>query len=122
MADEHTKKTLGSELARLRTKASYTVRGFAKILEISPSYLSDIERDRRRPKKDLLRRMVTALEHVGANFEELDGLNPRVELDLLRWADETPEVRQMLRTVKDSSRDPREILRELERIARKDKR
>jgi transcriptional regulator with XRE-family HTH domain len=121
MTDERSKKTLGSELARLRTKAGYTVRGFAKILDISPSYLSDIERDRRRPKQELLRRMVKALEHAGADFEDLDSLNPRVELDLLRWADETPEVRQMLRTVKDSSRDPREILRELEHIARRDK-
>ena len=47
-----TEKTLGSEIQRLRTEAGFTLRGFALKAEISAAFLSDIERDRRRPSEE----------------------------------------------------------------------
>lgn len=108
-----TEKTLGSEIQRLREEAGYTLRGFAKAVEISAAFLSDIERDRRRPSEEVLRRIVDRLP--GTKYEDLDRLNTKLEQDIQRMVAETPEARQLLRTVLDSHRDPREVLRELQK-------
>jgi transcriptional regulator with XRE-family HTH domain len=110
--------TLGQEILRLRTLAGMTLRGFAEKIDVSPAYVSDIERDRRRPSDDVLRRMVEELKQVGATYEGLDSLITRLERDLQAWVDSTPAVRQMLREVKKSGRDPKELLRQLQADAR----
>jgi transcriptional regulator with XRE-family HTH domain len=108
-----TEKTLGSEIQRLRTEAGFTLRGLALKVEISAAFLSDIERDRRRPSEEVLRRIVRQLP--GTTYEELDALSTTLEQDLQRMVAETPEARQLLRTVFESKRDPREVLRELQK-------
>lgn len=113
--------TLGQEIRRLRTEAEITLRQFAKDLGISAPYLSDIELDRRRPPDPLLRRMVERLKHVGASFEALGALDTRVDPDVRAWADKTPGVREMLRTMRDTGQDPREILKSIEEAERKKK-
>lgn len=105
--------TLGSEIQRLRTEAGFTLRGFALKVEISAAFLSDIERERRRPSEEVLRRIAKQLP--GINYEELDALNTTLEQDLQRMVAESPEARQLLRSVFESKRDPREVLRELQK-------
>jgi transcriptional regulator with XRE-family HTH domain len=112
-------RTLGTEIRRLRTDAGLTLRDFAKRLEISAAYQSDIEHDRRRPPDPLLKRMVGLLRHVGADLVALQQLDTRLEPDLKVWASATPGIREMLRKVRDSGQDPREIIRQLEDDARK---
>lgn len=102
----------------MRTAARMTLRKFAEKIEVSAAYVSDLEHDRRRPSDDVLHRIAKELRHVGATFEQLDKLNSRLEPDLQQWLSATPAVRQMLREVKRSGRDPREILKELEEHAR----
>ena len=46
-------------------------------------------------------------------------LDTRLDPDLKVWANATPGVRDMLRTVRDSGRDPREIIRKLEDESKK---
>lgn len=104
-----------------RQQAGFTLRGFAEQIGISATFLSDIEKDRRLPSDQNLRTIARELAHVGASFDEFDRLNPRVEPELQEWVSQTPEARQMLRTVFDSGRDPREVLRQLEDIAKKRK-
>ena len=113
-----TATTLGKEIQRLRTAAELTLRGFAQVVEISAAFLSDIERDRRRPSEDVLRRIAKHLP--GATYEELDELNTKLEQDLQRMVSESPEARQLLRTVFESDRDPREVLRELQKGLKKE--
>lgn len=115
-------QTLGSEIARLRAAAGITLRQFAKKVGISASHQSDIEHDRRRPSREVLRRIATQLRHVGGTYEHLDRLNTGIDPELQRWASETPGVRAMLRSVHDSGEDPREVLRRLEEAAKEDKR
>jgi len=110
---------MGGEIQRLRTKAGHTLRGFAQLVEVSAAYLSDIERDRRRPSPEVLERIVKQLKAVGATPEAFDELNTRLEPDLRRWMADTPGARQLLREVYESRRDPREILRQLEKQVRK---
>src|SRR4051812_20365983 len=108
-----TDTTLGKEIQRLRAQAEFTLRGFAKTIAISAAFLSDIERDRRRPSEEVLRRIAKHLP--GTTYEELDTLNTKLEQDLQRMVSESPEARQLLRTVFESDRDPREVLRELQK-------
>ena len=107
-------QTLGQEIQRLRTSARITLRRFAERIDVSAAYVSDIEHDRRRPSDDVLRRIAKELRSAGATFEELDKLNSRLDPDIVRWVSSTPTVRQMLREVKNSGRDPAEVLRQLE--------
>jgi len=106
--------TLGQEIRRLRTAAQYTLTRFATELDISAPYLSDIERDRRRPPEKTLRLIADKLKGVGAKYEDLEALVTRIDQDTRAWADATPGVREMLRKVRESGRDPREVLREIE--------
>jgi transcriptional regulator with XRE-family HTH domain len=106
--------TLGPEIRRLRTAAGFTLRDFAKKLGISAAYQSDIEHDRRRPPDPLLRKMVQLLAHVGARYEALEQLDTRMDPEIRVWANATPGVREMLRKMRDSGQDPREILRKIE--------
>lgn len=104
---------MGTEIQRLRTEAGVTLRGFAEKVEISAAFLSDIERDRRRPSEEVLKRIARHLP--GTTFEQLDKLNTKLEADLQRMVAESPEARQLLRTVFESDRNPRELLRELQK-------
>src|SRR5437773_12190811 len=99
-------RTLGQEIRRLRTEAGFTLRRFAEMVDISAAYQSDIEHDRRRPPEKLLRLMVEKLDEVGASYEALERLDTRLDADIKLWANATPGVREMLRTVRESGQDP----------------
>lgn len=114
-------QTLGQEIRRLRTAAEYTLTRFAAELDISAPYLSDIERDRRRPPEKTLRLIADKLKGVGAKYEDLEALVTRIDQDTRAWADATPGVREMLRKVRESGRDPREVLREIEETEKNNK-
>jgi transcriptional regulator with XRE-family HTH domain len=111
-------RTLGQEIRRLRTEADYTLRKLAEKLDISAAYLSDLEHDRRRPPEHLLKKIVNLLQGVGANYETLEQLDTRLDPDIRDWANVTPGVREMLRKVRNTGHDPRELLRELEEFER----
>jgi len=111
--------TLGGEIRRLRTCAGTTLRGMARLVQVSAPHLSDIERDRRRPSKALLVKLVAELQSVGATLAGLDRLDARFESDLQEWAAATPEVRLLLRKVKESGRPVSDVLADLERSLKK---
>ncbi len=106
--------TLGREIRRLRTLSGTSLRGFAQSIRVSAPHLSDIERDRRRPSKELLKTIARELHQVGATHASLDRLDARFESDLQEWASETPEVRILLRKIKESGRPVSEFLKLLE--------
>lgn len=108
--------TLGREIRRLRTLSGTSLRGFAHSVGVSAPHLSDIERDRRRPSRELLKTIARGLHSVGATHASLDRLDARFESDLQEWASETPEVRILLRKIKESGRPVSEFLKRLEKI------
>lgn len=110
-------QSLGSEIGALRTKAGLTLREFARRIDISAAHQSDIEHDRRRPGPEVLLRIVAELSGVGASLDVFERLNTQLDPETRRWLAETPAARQMLRAVRESNRDPREILRALEQAA-----
>src|SRR5690349_19692820 len=112
--------SLGHEIRRLRTDAGTTLRGLARTVGVSAPHLSDIERDRRRPSKPLLKKLVVELKPAGASYADLDRLDTRLEVDLQEWTAANPEVRMLLRRVKESGRPVAEVLAKLERFLDKD--
>lgn len=107
---------LGPEIQRLRTAAGFTLRGFARAVGISAAHESDIERGRRMPSEDVLRAMSRELIGVGGSYDYLKSLDARIGQDLQDWAQRTPEVAAMLRTVRDSGRSPAKVLDDLRRF------
>jgi transcriptional regulator with XRE-family HTH domain len=108
--------TLGREIRRLRTLSGTSLRRFAQTVGVSAPHLSDIERDRRRPSRELLKAIARELNDVGASHAGLDRLDARFESDLQEWASETPEVRILLRKIKESGRPVSEFLKLLEKL------
>ena len=111
--------SLGPEIRRLRELSGVSLRGFAQRVGISAPHLSDIERDRRRPSKELLKKIAGALQSVGATHAGLDRLDARFESDLKEWVAATPEVRLLLHRVKEAGHPIAEVLKELERTLRR---
>jgi transcriptional regulator with XRE-family HTH domain len=109
------KPRLGTEIRRLRLETGDTLRLFARKVGISPPHQSDIELGRRLPSPDVLRAMAKHLAKVGGTYEYLSSLDARLESDLQAYVQDNPEVRQMLRRMRESGRPATEILRELER-------
>jgi transcriptional regulator with XRE-family HTH domain len=112
------KKTLGSEIKRLRLQADFTLRKLADDLGISAAHLSDIEHDRRRPSSELIDRLVAKLRHAGATRETLERLDPRIDADTQSWVAETPSVGELLRHMRSTGEDPLDLLRMLREKAK----
>lgn len=88
--------SFGQWLRGARVQVGVSLRFLAAQLQIAPSYLSDIENDRRIPAEDLLRRFT---DQLGLDFEEAMARAGRfgeeVEQDLRRQ----PEAVRLLRRI-----------------------
>src|SRR3954451_22331412 len=69
------RKTLGEVIRDARVASTKGRREFARELDITPSYQSDIENDRRVPAEDVLKKTADLL---GLNFDDLMALAGRV--------------------------------------------
>jgi transcriptional regulator with XRE-family HTH domain len=116
---ESRRATLGSEIRRLRMQGGTSLRAFALTVGVSAPHLSDVELDRRRPSKDLLKRIARELRSVGGTLKDLERLDARFESDLQEWVMQNPEVRLMLRRVKESGRPVGEVLKKVEQMLAK---
>jgi transcriptional regulator with XRE-family HTH domain len=113
-------KTLAQEIKDLRQKAQFTLRSFATRVGHTATHQSDIENGKRMPSDDALKKIADALEHVGATYEGLKKLDPRLEPDLERWLARHADAKAMLREAKDSGRPVREILDDLRKTLNTD--
>ena len=115
MSEPPREPQLGREIRRLRLQSAITLRGLAVLLGISAAHLSDIEHDRRRPSEPLLREIAYELRAVGASFESFHELITGVDPETRDWMATTPGVRNLLLKVRESGKDPQEILPILEK-------
>jgi transcriptional regulator with XRE-family HTH domain len=111
--------TLGQEIRRLRMEAGITLRGFAARLDVSAAHLSDIEHDRRRPSEALLQRIAHEFRRYGTTYESLEHLVTGIDAETREWVGSTPGVRKVLHKLRESGRDPLEILRAIEKTVRR---
>ena len=108
--------TFGKYIQQLRSKRKIGLRALARQLAISPSYLNDIEKDRRpAPKNDLLGDIANQLEADLETLYDLAGQSRESSPpDTLNIMAERPECIPLLRAINDYNLDKRAI-RELTR-------
>jgi transcriptional regulator with XRE-family HTH domain len=70
--------TLGEKIKKLRTARGYTQSAFARELDISPGYLSQLEMGLRKPSRDLIGRMADTLD-ASLDYLLRDEKGPSVE-------------------------------------------
>ena len=63
--------TLGTYIAQKRLNLKITVREFAKLINKSPQFISDLESDYELPSKDVLERIIQVLDIESNDSKEL---------------------------------------------------
>jgi transcriptional regulator with XRE-family HTH domain len=99
MASHGSGNSLGKQIRKARIGAEHTLRGFARELKLSPSYLNDIEFDRRVPSDEVLRQIA---DRLALNLDELLAAAGRVGIakdTAERYIKETPSAGILFRRV-----------------------
>ena len=119
-------QTFGSFIMRKREERDHTLRGFARMLGISPVYLSNLEKDRRRDPADEIVDKIAVLLLMSRDekTEMLDLLakakkKPAVASDLPEYINERDIVRVALRTAKDADATDEEWQEFIERLQKR---
>lgn len=94
MAQRHT--SLGDVLRQSRIDNDIGLRELARQLKKSPSYISDIESDRRVPSEEVLEELANLL-HL--DFERLMALAGRLGTDTRRLVERNPEAVALFRKI-----------------------
>ena len=111
--------TLGEVLRQARVKLDLGLREFAKKLGITPSYLSDIEYDRRVPSEEVLSKLAGAL-HL--EVDHLMALAGRVGDDAERYLKHHPAAGVLFRRISDRKlpeEDLKKLLQEVDKMGSK---
>ena len=102
-------KTLGQRIRELREEKDLSLREFAKKLNCSAPFISDIELGRRFPSDDVLEAMAKILIVA---IDELRGYDTRVPIsELKKLALSSPAYGIALRKLADKKISPEEIIR-----------
>ncbi|MDR0818587.1 MAG: helix-turn-helix domain-containing protein [Oscillospiraceae bacterium] len=116
-------KTFGSFIRKKRLGREITLRGFAKMLDLSPVHMSNMETDRRAaPKDEVLARMAQILLLSKEETEVMYDLaakskaSPRVSGDLPEYIMENDLARVALRTAKDMDATDKEWQEFIEKL------
>lgn len=110
MAD---KQTLGEFIKERRAALDMRLRELARRLDVTPSYVSDIENDRRVPSEDVLRRIAIELELDPDNLVARSG---RIGTDAERYLRQTPAATTLFRRISEEKLTDEELHGLLERV------
>lgn len=91
-------KTLGEVVRGGRTNLDIALRELARRLDVTPSYVSDIENDRRTPSEDVLKRLATVLQ---LPIDDLTGPAGRLGPDADRYLRQTPAATTLFRRISE---------------------
>jgi transcriptional regulator with XRE-family HTH domain len=108
-------RSLGDVLREARVAADLTLRDLAKKLSISPSYISDIENDRRVPAEDVLRQLANELE---LKFDDLMAMAGRVGDQAERYLKKHPAAGTLFRRISDKRLPEEDLKRLLQQVDR----
>jgi transcriptional regulator with XRE-family HTH domain len=92
-------QTLGDRVRAARIQAGLSLRELARRLEKAPSYLSDIENDRRVPSEEVLQALSGEL---GLDFDELMALAGRFGAQAERYLRRSPAAAMLFRRISES--------------------
>lgn len=99
------------ETIRAARLARFKLREFARLLEVSPTHLSDVEHDRRVPSEELLTKMAP---HLDLDLDQLLAAAGRVPEEARRAMENNPQAVALFRRVSALSSDQ---LKELKSLA-----
>lgn len=106
-------ETFGQYIKRLRQIRGIGLREMARLVEISPAYLSDIEKNKREaPSKDVIIRISSVLESNTEHLFDLVGQNsPRIPPDLPEIIKDYPNLSKLIRAVRNKNLSNAQILK-----------
>jgi choline kinase/DNA-binding XRE family transcriptional regulator len=106
-------ETFGAYIKRMREIRGIGLREMARLVGISPPYLSDIEQDKREaPSKEVIIKMNSVLESNLEHLYDLAGLNSKkIPPDLPEIIKDYPELSKLIRAVKNRNLSSQQILR-----------
>lgn len=101
-------KTLGQRIKERREELDLSLREFAKQLECSPPFVSDVEHGRRFPSEPMLEQMARLLK---LDMTELKQHDPRAPLDeIKRMTEQDPNYAFAFRTLVDRKLTAEQLL------------
>jgi transcriptional regulator with XRE-family HTH domain len=107
------RKTVGETIREARTGRRMPLRELARRIELTPSYISDIENDRRIPSEDALHRISDVLL---LDFEDLMARAGRFGTDAERYLRRTPAATTLFRRIHEENLTDDEIRQLTQRI------
>jgi transcriptional regulator with XRE-family HTH domain len=99
MADKMS-RTLGDAIREARVAKAKGLREAARDLDITPSYMSDIENDRRVPAEDVLQKIASLLS---LDFNDLMALAGRLGEDTERYMRRHPTAGTLFRRITEKN-------------------
>lgn len=105
--------TLGEIIREARTGRGMKLRELARRVERTPSYISDIENDRRVPSEDVLRQIAEVLE---LDFEDLMAHAGRFGSDAEKYLRRSPAATTLFRRMHEQNLSEEEIRQLMDRI------
>ena len=100
-------KTLGERIRERREELDLSLREFAKQLDCSPPFISDVEHGRRFPSEQTLELMAQVLK---VKLKELKDLDPRAPIEeMKRMAEKDPAYAFAFRTIADRRPSPKAL-------------
>jgi len=114
--------TLGDVVREGRNAKEIGLRELARRLDVTPSYVSDIENDRRVPSEDVLARIASELD---LDLEELVARSGRLGSGAERYMRDTPAATTLFRRISAERLNEDELhklLRQVEQLRRDSKR
>jgi transcriptional regulator with XRE-family HTH domain len=110
-------KTLGERIRELREEKDLSLREFAKKLDLSAAFLSDVELGRRFPSDDVLARIAKLLDQ---SVEELSAFDTRPPMEeLKRMTASNPLLGVALRRVVEKSVSASDLIAMLKKAEKK---
>lgn len=110
--------TLGDVVRDGRTAKDLKLRELARRLDVTPSYVSDIENDRRVPSEDVLARIAHELD---LDLEDLVARSGRLGTNAERYMRDTPAATTLFRRISAERLNENELhqlLQEVEQLRR----
>jgi transcriptional regulator with XRE-family HTH domain len=108
MANNKIELTLGDQIRMGRARLKMTLRELATATDSSPSYLSDIENDRRVPSEMVLRAIASTLE---LDFDDLMASAGRFGENADRYLKRNPQAGVLFRRLSERNVPPEVIKR-----------
>lgn len=109
MANTDYQRSLGETVQAARVRADLSLRDLAKMIAVSPSYLSDIENDRRTPSEEVLKELAKQLQ---IDFDDAMALAGRFGEKADRYLKRQPMAGVLFRKLSDVNA-PAEVLNKL---------